>query len=150
ADLQRAVGAGPLRGLRHANGFGGRVRAGAGHDLRAAPGALAHEGDHALVFVVRERGRFAGGAAGREGVGALFAVPVHEFAECVPIDFPTVERRDDGDGDAGEQFAASGWHDSNLGTETEKESLKSQVTEGTARVQRFRASVSPSANGRKL
>ena len=43
---------------------------------------LHHGGDDALVFVVVQRRRFAGGADRRQAIGALFDVPIDEPAEA--------------------------------------------------------------------
>ena len=69
-DLQGGVGADFFGELRQAEGFGRAVRAGAGHDLDSAGDGLDDEGDDALLFLVAERGRLAGGAHRDEAVGA--------------------------------------------------------------------------------
>ena len=71
-------------------------------------GPLDDGGDDALVLVVVERRRFAGGADRGEAIGPLLDVPVDELAEGVVIDLAVLERRDEGDGHARELFALGG------------------------------------------
>ena len=90
---------------RQADGLAGAVGARAGHDLDAAGRLLDHGGDDALVLLVVERGRFAGGADGRQAVGALLDVPVHQAAQALEIDVAAAKRGDQRHRHAGELFA---------------------------------------------
>ena len=86
-DHEGAVGPGLLGEARQADRLAGAVGAGAGHDLDAAARLLDHGGDDALVLLVVERRRFAGGADRGQAVGALLDVPVDQPAQGREIDF---------------------------------------------------------------
>src|SRR5690348_3151925 len=83
--------------LRQFDRFGGRVRPSTGNDRHAAMRGFDAELDHALVFGVRQRRRFAGRTAWNDAVRALRDLPVDETLERLLIDRSIAERRDEGD-----------------------------------------------------
>ncbi|MNX48298.1 hypothetical protein D3C86_788760 [compost metagenome] len=87
-DQQAGIGAGFLGVTGQFDGFAGRVGAGTGDHRNAAIDLLDHGTDDCDVLVDVEGCRFAGGADGDNGMGAVFKVEVHEFAEAVPVKTP--------------------------------------------------------------
>ncbi len=61
-DLQRRVGTLARRTLGQTECLGGAVASRTGHDFCTTRDALDHFRDHAIVFVMRQRRRFAGGS----------------------------------------------------------------------------------------
>src|SRR5262249_51450832 len=105
ADHEGRVGAVAARGPGQADRLAGAVRAGAGHDLDASGGSLADRSNDALVFLVVERRRLAGGADRRQAVGALLDVPVDETAEAIKVNVAVAEGGDERHRHAGELFS---------------------------------------------
>jgi hypothetical protein len=99
---ERAVRARALGVLREIERLGRAVRAGAGEHLDALAGGLHHDLDHALVLVVREGRRLAGGAARHQAVGAVGHVQLDQLAQLRLVHLGVLERRDQRDERAGE------------------------------------------------
>ena len=78
SDREGAVGPGPGGESGQPDRLGGGVRARAGHDLGPAGGRLDHDGDHPLVFLVRQRRRFAGRAHRAQDRRPLGDVPLDQ------------------------------------------------------------------------
>ena len=76
-DGQGVIGADAFGFLRQRDGFAGVIGAGAGDYRNAAGGVFDGGFDHGQMFVHRKRGRFAGGADGDNGVGAVGDMPVY-------------------------------------------------------------------------
>ena len=104
SDLQGRVGADLLGELGQPQGLGRAVRAGAGHHLDPAGHRLDDEGDHPLVLVVRQRGRFAGRADRAEAVRAGRDLELDLLPEDVVVDLAVGKRRDQGDRQTGKCF----------------------------------------------
>ena len=107
-DQERAVGADALGEARQADGLAGAVGAGAGHHLDPARRPLADGGDDALVLLMVQGRRLAGGTHGGQAVGALLDVPIDQLEQRREVDLPVAERRDQRDGQAGEHFSLGG------------------------------------------
>jgi hypothetical protein len=107
-DHQSPISAGMSSGFGESNGFGGAVGPGAGHDFDSSGRMFAGDSNDPLVFIVSQRGTFAGGADRNNTVGAGCNVEIDQFAE-----HGFVERAvrghwsDEGHGETGEFFAAS-------------------------------------------
>ncbi len=69
-----------------ADGFGGGVGAGTGHDGNAARNMLYGKADHPAVFLLVECGRFPRGTHGNDSARPLIHVPVQQFVQRVPVD----------------------------------------------------------------
>src|SRR5262249_51208367 len=79
--------------------LGGGVRAGTGHDGDAAGRGLDHDLHHALVLVVAQRRRFAGGAARDDSIGAVGHVGLDQLAALGLVHLAVAKRghqRDEG------------------------------------------------------
>jgi hypothetical protein len=91
---ERAGRSGALGVLGHLDRVGGRVGARAGHDPDAAAGRLDHELDHAVVLVVTQGRRLAGGPAGDQSVGAVTDVEFDQLPELRLVDLAVPEGGD--------------------------------------------------------
>ncbi len=86
-DDERPVGSGPFRVAGEVDGLRRGVGAGTGDDGKAVARRLHHDLHHALVLVVAERGRLAGGTARNEAVRAVRGMELHELPELRFVDF---------------------------------------------------------------
>ena len=93
-DHQHGVGAGLLGVAGQLDRLGGGVGAGAGDHRHAAGAASMQSSTTALVLVMGERRRFAGGADRHQAVRAGADLALDELAEGLLIDRAVVERRD--------------------------------------------------------
>jgi hypothetical protein len=109
-DMQDGVAADFLGMTGAHDGFFGRVRPGAGNHRHPALGLFHAKLDHPGVFVMAQGRRFAGGAAGNQALGALFDLPVHQFAERRLIHLAILERGDQG-GDGAFDAVVDAGHD---------------------------------------
>ena len=91
--------------LAESNRFGGAVGTGAWENFDATGRVFAYDGNDSLVFVVRQRGAFAGGPDWADDVGAGFHVKVHERSQRRFIDPVVFERRDESHRESRELFA---------------------------------------------
>ena len=108
ADDERRIGTG-LRGiLREPDRLRGGVATGAGHDEQAAGGGLDALGDHPLVFVVRERGGFAGRAHRADAGDARLGLEVDLLVKPLGVDRTVAKRGDNGDGQTGKLLGSRG------------------------------------------
>ena len=106
-DGEQRVNAGTLRGFGKRDRGGGVVCAAACDDGNAAvdDAHAAFDECHALVIV--QRCGFSGRAADNDGVGAALDLTLNKAVKGVEVDAAGAERRDDGDGAAGED---AGFH----------------------------------------
>ena len=106
-DGEQRVDARALRGFGERDGGRGAVRAAARDDGHAAvDGAHAALNERHALIVAQRRG-LAGCAADDDGVGAALDLTLNKAVKGVEVDAAGAERRDDGDGAAGED---AGFH----------------------------------------
>ena len=84
--MQLAVGAYAFGKFGQCDGFGRRVGTAARHDGHAPARLLNGCADDFAVFFNGDSRRFARGADYANAVGALFDVPVNQFAQAIVID----------------------------------------------------------------
>lgn len=94
-DLEGAVRADFFGAAGEVEGFGGGVGAGAGEDFEAAGGGFHGDADDFDVFVVVQRGGFAGGADRHQTIHAVGHLKFNQLAQALVVDFTrAVERCD--------------------------------------------------------
>jgi hypothetical protein len=106
-NLEGCVGAAFLSEFRESQRFGRAVRACARHHLDAASDGFDHEGNDAVLLVVAERGRLAGGAHGAQAGRASGDLEFDLGLERFKVDLPLFEGGNDCDRQAGKCLSFS-------------------------------------------
>ncbi len=88
---------GPFRVAGEVEGFRRGVGAGTGDHGKSVARRLHHDLHHALVLVVAQGGRLAGGTTRNQAVRAVRRVELHELPELRFVDFAAAERGDQRD-----------------------------------------------------